>query len=77
MQKKELDKLQDNLAESVGIIGIMVYMEDVTLDKAHILVDGMMLLAIKEHSMNEKFAFRIAETLHKELESCVKELEEL
>lgn len=77
MKAQQLEKLLDNLAENVGVIGVMVYMDSVTLADAHTLIDGMMLLAIKEYSMNEKLAQKVTETLYKELEECVEELEKI
>lgn len=77
MKAQQLEKLLDNLAENVGVIGVMVYTESVSMADAHTLIDGMMLLAIKEYSMNEKLAQKVTETLHKELEECVEELEKI
>lgn len=77
MKAQVLKKLLDNLAENVAVIGVMVYMASVSLTDAHTLIDGMMLLSIKEYSMNEKLAQKVTETLHKELEECVEELEKI
>lgn len=77
MKQQELDKLLDNMTDVVTTIAILVYLDDMEKSEAHRIIDGMVMLAIKEHNMREKLAEKITDELYSMLDKLVEKLAEL
>lgn len=77
MKQQELDKLLDNMTDVVATIAILVYMDEMEKSEAHRIIDGMVMLAIKEHNMREKLAEKIIDELYSMLDKLVEKLADL
>lgn len=77
MKEQELEKLLDNMSDVVATIAILVAMDEMEKHEAHRIIDGMVMLAIKEHNMREKLAEKITDELYKMLDECVDKLLDL
>lgn len=77
MKQQELDKLLDNMTDVVATIAILVYLDDMEKSEACRIIDGMVMLAIKEHNMREKLAEKITDELYVMLDKLVEKLAEL
>lgn len=77
MKQQELDKLLDNMTDVVATIAILVYLDDMEKSEAHRIIDGMVMLAIKEHNMREKLAEKITDELYSMLDKLVEKLADL
>lgn len=77
MKQQELSKLLDNMTDVVATIAILVYLDDMEKSEAHRIIDGMVMLAIKEHNTCEKLAEKITDELYDMLDQLVEKLADL
>lgn len=77
MKQQELSKLLDNMTDVVATIAILVYLDEMEKLEAHRIIDGMVMLAIKEHDMREKLAEKITDELYDMLDQLVEKLADL
>lgn len=76
-KKQELEKLLDDMTDVVATIAIVVTFDEMTTNDAHRIIDGMTMLAIKEHNMREKLGEKICDELYAMLDKCVAQLTDL
>lgn len=77
MKQQELSKLLDNMTDVVATIAILVYLDDMEKSEAYRIIDGMVMLAIKEHDMREKLAEKITDELYHMLDQLVEKMADL
>lgn len=77
MKEQEFEKLLGNMSDVVATIAILVAMDEMEKDEAQRIIDGMVMLAIKEHNMREKLAEKITDELYMMLDECVDKLLDL
>lgn len=77
MKQHELETLLDNMTDVVATIAVLVSFDEMDKSEAHRIIDGMTMLAIKEHNMREKLAEKITDELYAMLDKLVEKLSDL